>query len=95
MPFRGSAWLKLDPEENQECSVDTDRLNPFDELKDLINIFVIEKKEVFTLTSLKLAYESLNKDNKFPILRCVSGALRHSIIFFTEISYPKFINQSE
>ena len=71
MPFRGSAWLKLDPEENQECSVDTDRLNPFDELKDLINIFVIEMKEVFTLTSLKLAYESLNKDNKFPILRSV------------------------
>ena len=61
MPFRESCWLKLESEICQEQShLDVGTADPLGELKDLINVFVIQKKEVFTLSSLKSAYEFLN-----------------------------------
>ena len=44
MPFRGSCWLKLESETCQEQShLDVGTADPLGELKDLINVFVIQK----------------------------------------------------
>ena len=67
IPFRGSFWLQSSSSTlpSKSCELE----DPFDELCNLIEYHIINRKEIYKLSSLRTAYNEINKEEYFPNLR--------------------------